>query len=204
MTREAVGAVLRARGAVCRAGDLEAGGGPLAWIGLAAFAAHLGWQVSQIKGASSPLALAAVPLEPAMPGCCWQPASRSMRWAASPSRDRSYPNRQPSCLRSDPQDRAAAEFPFAQAPIRQPLAGDDHGTLAEPAGLAPHQEARAPAVQEGMTPPDPDRAQRQPADLRKGLGNRAIAGLEQERQARWRGRNRARARRHRPDPRSRP
>jgi 4-hydroxybenzoate polyprenyltransferase len=34
------------------------GAGPLAWIGLAAFAAHLAWQVSRIKGASSPVALA--------------------------------------------------------------------------------------------------------------------------------------------------
>jgi 4-hydroxybenzoate polyprenyltransferase len=34
------------------------GAGPLAWIGLAAFAAHLAWQISRIKGASSPVALA--------------------------------------------------------------------------------------------------------------------------------------------------
>jgi 4-hydroxybenzoate polyprenyltransferase len=35
-----------------------AGGGPIAFAGLAAFAGHLGWQVSRIKGATSPVALA--------------------------------------------------------------------------------------------------------------------------------------------------
>jgi 4-hydroxybenzoate polyprenyltransferase len=35
----------------------SAGGGVVAWIGVAAFAAHLGWQVVQIKGATSELAL---------------------------------------------------------------------------------------------------------------------------------------------------
>jgi 4-hydroxybenzoate polyprenyltransferase len=34
-----------------------AGGGPLAFAGLAAFAGHLGWQVSQLKGASARVAL---------------------------------------------------------------------------------------------------------------------------------------------------
>jgi 4-hydroxybenzoate polyprenyltransferase len=33
------------------------GGGVFAWIGIGAFAGHLGWQVSQIKGATSPVAL---------------------------------------------------------------------------------------------------------------------------------------------------
>ena len=35
-----------------------AGGGPIAFAGLAAFAGHLGWQVTRIKGATSPVALA--------------------------------------------------------------------------------------------------------------------------------------------------
>lgn len=35
-----------------------AGGGALAFAGLAAFAGHLGWQVSRLKGASAPVALA--------------------------------------------------------------------------------------------------------------------------------------------------
>lgn len=34
-----------------------AGGGPIAFAGLTAFAGHLGWQVSRIKGASAPVAL---------------------------------------------------------------------------------------------------------------------------------------------------
>ncbi|WP_439493960.1 4-hydroxybenzoate octaprenyltransferase [Bosea sp. (in: a-proteobacteria)] len=35
----------------------SAGGGPIAFAGLAAFAGHLGWQVSKLKGASAPVAL---------------------------------------------------------------------------------------------------------------------------------------------------
>jgi len=35
-----------------------AGGGPIAFLGLAAFAGHLGWQVSRIKGATAAVALA--------------------------------------------------------------------------------------------------------------------------------------------------
>ncbi len=35
----------------------SAGGGPLAYAGLAAFAGHLGWQVSKLKGASAQVAL---------------------------------------------------------------------------------------------------------------------------------------------------
>lgn len=56
-TREAVAACFALAVLLAALAIWQAKGGPLAWIGLAAFAAHLGWQVSRIAGATSPEAL---------------------------------------------------------------------------------------------------------------------------------------------------
>ncbi|WP_337121491.1 hypothetical protein, partial [Staphylococcus aureus] len=55
--REAVGLCF-ALAAVLAAGAIwAAGGGALAWLGLAAFAAHLGWQVTRLGAATPQVAL---------------------------------------------------------------------------------------------------------------------------------------------------
>lgn len=56
-TREAVALCFALAVTLAGLATWSAGGGPLAWAGLAAFAAHLGWQVSHIQGATSQLAL---------------------------------------------------------------------------------------------------------------------------------------------------
>lgn len=56
-TREAVALCFALAAVLAGLATWSAGGGPIAWIGLAAFAAHLGWQVSRISGAPPQLAL---------------------------------------------------------------------------------------------------------------------------------------------------
>lgn len=56
-TREAVALCFASSVTLAGLATWSAGGGPVAWIGLAAFAAHLAWQVTQIEGASAQLAL---------------------------------------------------------------------------------------------------------------------------------------------------
>lgn len=56
-TREAVALCFASSVTLAGLATWSAGGGPFAWIGLAAFAAHLAWQVARIEGASAPLAL---------------------------------------------------------------------------------------------------------------------------------------------------
>lgn len=56
-TREAVALCFGLAVTLAGLATWSAGGGFVAWMGLAAFATHLGWQVSQIPGASSQLAL---------------------------------------------------------------------------------------------------------------------------------------------------
>ncbi|MGO4674460.1 4-hydroxybenzoate octaprenyltransferase [Bosea sp. 2YAB26] len=56
-TREAVGFCFTLSVALAGVATWSTGGGAMAWIGLAAFAAHLAWQVSRIQGATSPVAL---------------------------------------------------------------------------------------------------------------------------------------------------
>lgn len=56
-TREAVGLCFTLAVTLAGLAIWSAGGGVVAWLGLAAFAGHLAWQVSRIKGATSPVAL---------------------------------------------------------------------------------------------------------------------------------------------------
>jgi len=56
-TREAVALCFALAAVLAGLATWSAGGGLIAWIGLAAFAAHLGWQVSRLNGAPPQLAL---------------------------------------------------------------------------------------------------------------------------------------------------
>lgn len=55
--REAIGTCFGLAVMLSAAATWTAGGGILAWLGVAGFAGHLGWQVAQIKGVKPPLAL---------------------------------------------------------------------------------------------------------------------------------------------------
>lgn len=55
--REAIGLCFALAVVLAGLAAWTAGGGPVAFAGLAAFAGHLGWQVSKLKGATSPVAL---------------------------------------------------------------------------------------------------------------------------------------------------
>ncbi|PZN93735.1 MAG: 4-hydroxybenzoate octaprenyltransferase, partial [Hyphomicrobiales bacterium] len=55
--REAIGACFGLAVLLSAAATWMAGGGIFAWLGIAAFAGHLGWQVAQIKGVTPTLAL---------------------------------------------------------------------------------------------------------------------------------------------------
>lgn len=57
LNREAIGGCFGLAVLLTAAATRQVGGGAFAWLGVAAFAGHLGWQVAQIKGVKPALAL---------------------------------------------------------------------------------------------------------------------------------------------------